>query len=441
MEEDNKSKNYAYIMAERKSSTIFSKTFVSCNMPESRWTTLGTERDIMSIMTKLKFLGVSPHLPHFESETFNKKFVSLNMSHCGEPLKNLLPKLSEEVLFNVMFQVVYTLYAIFKILPTFRHNDLHTNNIVLEQSDKYFEDFYYEIEGRMFKLPGVGYRAHIIDFGWSNIKNLVENMHVYDAQGDELGISPEENHCADLCTLFWWLLDCLDGEEFECDMSKLMAPYLNLPESVFGERYLNSWKTCSFLRFDENFFTPKTLFEDDCVFNKFLHSGSLPPKSKVFTAEINKEEFLKSINLSPISVRVPAIEMSNGSVLPYMSDNPRLDSPKITKISEKILNEIVANVDHLEYNPISDKMNKLYGSKIRMLRRKLLDKCLAEIIIPRLMEKQFYRICVDISVHKYTKEKIVPFNSDETCLSERSMSMLTLQLTLLVRKIYNKIVH
>jgi len=78
-----------------------------------------------------------------------------------------------EIFRSLLFQVIYTLYAITELFPNFHHYDLHTENIMILFDTKYVFDvknikylrFY--IDKHPVHVPYFGMIAKIIDFGFA----------------------------------------------------------------------------------------------------------------------------------------------------------------------------------------------------------------------------------------------------------------------------------
>lgn len=83
-----------------------------------------------------------------------------------------------QIVMSLIFQIIYTLAAIQSKFPTFRHNDLTTNNVLVISSgfvsnlDEYFK---FEYKNKNFYVPNMGYIVKIIDFGRATIKGVIEN--------------------------------------------------------------------------------------------------------------------------------------------------------------------------------------------------------------------------------------------------------------------------
>jgi serine/threonine protein kinase len=84
----------------------------------------------------------------------------------------------------LLFQVIYTLYAITKIYPKFRHLDLHTENVMLKFDHGFkfqstnIKYMTFNIEGTKYYVPYVGIVVKLIDFGYSSLpeENIINNQ-------------------------------------------------------------------------------------------------------------------------------------------------------------------------------------------------------------------------------------------------------------------------
>lgn len=96
-------------------------------------------------------------------------------------LKDYLNKYNFHIHFDViLFQIISVLVIIQEIYPSFRHNDLHLRNILVEKlctKDERHFLYDYIIEGKryIFSLNNIGIQIRIWDFDWSNIGGIVHN--------------------------------------------------------------------------------------------------------------------------------------------------------------------------------------------------------------------------------------------------------------------------
>jgi hypothetical protein len=141
------------------------------------------------------------------------------MEKCDIPLHNYLKKymgtpISVEIIKSLLFQIIYTLYAIKRIYPKFHHYDLHTENIMLNFNAKYKfklsnqKFLVFRTHDTIFSIPYFGIIAKIIDFGFSEIP---EEDIISDATKDRVNMFHRSDN--DLLFLFYWISKTLDNEK------------------------------------------------------------------------------------------------------------------------------------------------------------------------------------------------------------------------------------
>ena len=91
------------------------------------------------------------------------------MENCGDTFDNLILEedLTKEEWFSALMQIIMILLTYQKAF-NFTHNDLHTNNVMYNKTDKKF--IYYCYKKKHYKVPTFGRIFKIIDFGRSIYK-------------------------------------------------------------------------------------------------------------------------------------------------------------------------------------------------------------------------------------------------------------------------------
>jgi hypothetical protein len=91
------------------------------------------------------------------------------MENCENTFDDLIlsNELSNDEWFSALMQIIMTLITYQKAF-SFTHNDLHTNNVMYNETDKKF--LYYRYKGKVYKVPTFGRIFKIIDFGRSIYK-------------------------------------------------------------------------------------------------------------------------------------------------------------------------------------------------------------------------------------------------------------------------------
>lgn len=118
------------------------------------------------------------------------KFNYLVLENCDvtfhEYLTHLRSKssISFEQFRSFMFQIIYTVYRIKRIYPSFRHGDLHSENIMIKYDKNFKYDpakpkFYkFHAAGKVYYVPYFGIICKLIDFGFTIIeeKNIKSSI-------------------------------------------------------------------------------------------------------------------------------------------------------------------------------------------------------------------------------------------------------------------------
>jgi hypothetical protein len=169
---------------------------------------------------------------------------------CLEKMENTLDSLleSEEPITNnqwksIFIQLIFTLITFQKCF-NFTHNDLHTNNIMFNNTVKQY--IYYRYKHKIYKVPTFGKIFKIIDFGRSiyTYKGTVICSDSFHPKGDaatqynfglyynEKKKLVEPNYSFDLCRLGCSLYDYFvddieDEEELEDPIVKLVSEWIH----------------------------------------------------------------------------------------------------------------------------------------------------------------------------------------------------------------------
>ena len=162
----------------------------------------------------------------------------IGMEYCENTLDDLIlnEDLTHEEWFSILMQIIMILITYQKAF-NFTHNDLHTNNVMYNETDKKY--IYYCYKKKIYRVPTFGRIFKIIDFGRS-IYRFNENLFCSDSfknEGDastQYNTEPyfnekkprlEPNYSFDLCRLACSIFDYLieDIEEIK-DLSKCEDP-------------------------------------------------------------------------------------------------------------------------------------------------------------------------------------------------------------------------
>jgi serine/threonine protein kinase len=107
----------------------------------------------------------------------------------------------------IFFQIISTLAVIHCKYPSFRHNDLKANNILISKVDTCNKKLLYKVNNKEYILPAIGYCIYLWDFDFACIPGVVENSKVYQEWTQKINITPKENKYYDIhyffCTLIY----------------------------------------------------------------------------------------------------------------------------------------------------------------------------------------------------------------------------------------------
>ena len=160
----------------------------------SRPGSLNIEYDILKKLFKLSNNTPEPYLytPCETADLLYSEYVS------GGDFLSVLQKYEDKIqpihIKTIVSQVLIALQQIQKVYPSFRHNDLHLGNILLDVNFKK-AGF---INHNSFKVPNIGLRAVINDFGFSNMEEVPNPKVVSREYIATDGIAPKSNRLYDI---------------------------------------------------------------------------------------------------------------------------------------------------------------------------------------------------------------------------------------------------
>ena len=100
------------------------------------------------------------------------------------------------------FQIISVLAVIQSQYPSFRHNDLKANNVLVHRINKKNKYFNYRVVRSIYKVPNIGYQIKIWDFDFACIPNVVDNKKVNMGWTKAINVTPEQNRYYDVHYFF-----------------------------------------------------------------------------------------------------------------------------------------------------------------------------------------------------------------------------------------------
>lgn len=102
----------------------------------------------------------------------------------------------------IFFQVLSVLAVIQSKYPSFRHNDLKANNILVQKIIKKNDTFSYRVARCEYKVPNIGYYIKLWDFDFACIPGIVDNKKVECEWTAKINVKPEQNRYYDVHYFF-----------------------------------------------------------------------------------------------------------------------------------------------------------------------------------------------------------------------------------------------
>ena len=100
----------------------------------------------------------------------------------------------------IFFQILSVLAIIHAKYPSFRHNDMKANNILIHMIDvpTTNKKYLYKINNQMYIVPNIGFQIKLWDFDFACIPGIVDNSKVSADWTNKINICPEKNRYYDI---------------------------------------------------------------------------------------------------------------------------------------------------------------------------------------------------------------------------------------------------
>ncbi len=221
----------------------------------------------------------------------------------------------------IFFQLLSTLAVIQSKFPSFRHNDLKANNILVHKVNMEKDKIRYKIVRSKYRVPNIGYHLKLWDFDFACIPGIVDNVKVASEWTKAINVTPEQNRYYDTHYFFNTFSKKGFFPQFlteEC-IPKEAKDFVSriVPEKYASGSFVH--KRGRILINDE-FITPDEILKTDPYFEEFRSDTSKLIKKRSLT----KEKIPNKVHsLTPFSTKVPDI----GKMLD--NDNDGIDIIKL----------------------------------------------------------------------------------------------------------------
>lgn len=107
------------------------------------------------------------------------------------------------------FQIISVIAVIQSKYPTFRHNDMKANNILVHKLKKQRAPWSYRVCNKTYIIPNIGYQIKLWDFDFACIKGIVDNVKTNEEWTHQINITCDKNQYYDIHYFFNTLLKFL----------------------------------------------------------------------------------------------------------------------------------------------------------------------------------------------------------------------------------------
>ena len=182
-------------------------------------------------------------------------------------------KMTVKIWTVIIFHVLFTLALIHEHFPAFRHNDLKSNNILVEKTEHITNDpnvrYRYNMDNYKFVIPNIDIQMKIWDFDFACIDKIIPNNKVDSDWTKGIGISREKNQYYDM----HYFLNTLINPKFfpHCNRGGMPQEIIDFIHRVIPPQYRNGKYVSKKGRMlcNYEYTTPKKVIFRDQLFEKY----------------------------------------------------------------------------------------------------------------------------------------------------------------------------
>ena len=186
----------------------------------------------------------------------------------------------------LFFQLLSALAVIQSKYPSFRHNDLKANNVLIHKvKKKQGKKFSYTICRSKYIVPSIGYSIKLWDFDFACIPGLVNNAKVNAEWTNTINVKPVQNRYYDMHFFFNTLIkrgyfpkfmteECVPIEVKEFINRIIPKKYQEFTgdDGIISERFR--------ILIDDEYVTPDYVLKHDIFFEEFRYKYNKVPNKK-----------------------------------------------------------------------------------------------------------------------------------------------------------------
>lgn len=178
------------------------------------------------------------------------------------------------------FQLISVLAVIQSKYPTFRHNDLKANNVLVQKIPINHSRHRYVVCGKEYNVPNIGYQLKLWDFDFACIPGVVDNLKASENWTKEINVTLNGNRYYDIHYFFNTLIKHGFVPQLMTDKTpKEVREFICrvVPTKFQKGKYVHKRGR---LLIDDEYTIPKKILEKDPFFedfrvSNFTHRGKL----------------------------------------------------------------------------------------------------------------------------------------------------------------------
>lgn len=187
-------------------------------------------------------------------------------------LRNNYKSIQPEFWKTIFFQFISVLAVIQSKYPSFRHNDLKANNVLIHKvvKPKTKTTYTYIVCGQKYIVPSVGYRIKLWDFDFSCIPKIVNNIKVDSEWTAKINITPVQNRYYDMHYFFNTLIKKGFFPQFMTDNS-IPQDAKDFVNRIIPKKYQdgNLVSDKGRILINDEYLTPNEVLKNDPYFKEF----------------------------------------------------------------------------------------------------------------------------------------------------------------------------
>lgn len=234
----------------------------------------------------------------------------------------------------IFFQVLSVLAVIQAKYPSFRHNDMKANNLLVQKIDIRKKNSIYTVVNTGYVLPNIGYHVKLWDFDFACIPGLVDNVKVSSEWTKSINVTPEQNRYYDMHYFFNTLIKNGFFPQFMKDscIPQEARDFVNriVPDKYKEGKYVHKRGR---ILINEEYLTPDEVLKSDPYFEEFRRKFREHEARK--GKRISEKKVTNTPDIKKFLKETPEIEQDNNDIINLLKGGRKNGTTKPSKSKSK----------------------------------------------------------------------------------------------------------